>query len=98
MPPRERLGHCRIVKIGDSQSLDLPTETFECESGDTLAIGLSSSGHGVLLSLDDVAKTLPRREGDVGLPTGELTPTEARYLAGRLIRFATAAHQKELEA
>lgn len=78
--------HCRVL---ERREADPPTEIFELESGDTLALGLY--GDRILLSLDDVLQTLPRRSGEVGLPTGALSAAEARQLAGRLIRFAEVA-------
>ena len=73
--------HCRIV----SEPEDPATEAIELASGDTIALGVSRKGL-IYLSLDDIGKA-----DEVGLPTGELLPAEARLLAGRLLRFATSA-------
>ena len=85
MTPHPQPSHCRIVP----EPLELATEAWELGTGDVVGLGLSKEG--VFLSLDDVGKTLPTSAGEVGLPTGELSPAEARFLAGRLLRFASAA-------
>jgi hypothetical protein len=72
---------------------DIPTESFELADGDFVGVGMTND-HKVLLSLDDVDRTMATRGGEPGMPTILLTPAEARWVAGELLRRATAAEQQ----
>lgn len=81
--PRGHHGQCTALE------LELPeTQTLELTSGDTVAVGVH--GESVLLSLDDVERTLPTRDGELGYPTARLTLAEATWLEQRLRRAVIA--------
>ena len=89
-----RRPHFRILP---PEPQELPSESVELASGDTVGLGHLRSrgpvGPAVMLSVDDIDRTLPRASGEVGFPTILLTPGEARWLASQHIRRARLVEQ-----
>lgn len=76
MIKHEQPHHCKVIDEAPK------TELVELESGDAYAIGRGDGA--VFLSLDDINRTLPVKNGEPGLPTVLLEPHEAIELACRL--------------
>jgi hypothetical protein len=78
-----------VVGLGLTSPVDCTWSPGELTS---FLRGVSTSAR-VLLSIDDVDRTLGTAAGEVGFPTISLTPAEARWLAAGLVSRAKAAER-----